>query len=333
MTATKPRAEFDASRLPIPETPPLAKPWNLVFTGVGGTGVTTTAAVLAMAAHVDGNASSALDMTGLAQKGGPVLSHIRFAKTPDAISTGRVPPASADAIIACDLVVAASGGAIVLMDDARTRAVANSDITPTSEFIRDRRKKFEADLLSARVERQVKDLNAIDAEALAVGVLNDAIYTNMVMTGFAWQKGLVPVTLRGLYRAIKLNGVKVDENMAAFDLGRLAAAAPDRLPAIDSPRDEIKPRTTENLIEHRADILTRYQNAAYADRFRAMVAEVQAAEQAAGLGDHLTRAVATFGYKVMAYKDEYEVARLFTDGRFEQTLRDCLLYTSDAADD
>ena len=151
----KPRAAFDATKLPMPETPPLAQPWNLVFTGVGGTGVTTTAAILAMAAHVDGNASSALDMTGLAQKGGPVLSHIRFAKTPEAISTGRVPPASANAIIACDLVVAASGDALVLMDDTRTMAIANTDITPTSEFIRNRRKTFEADLLAARVKRQV----------------------------------------------------------------------------------------------------------------------------------------------------------------------------------
>jgi len=321
ITANKPRAEFDATGLEIPETPPLTKPWNLVFTGVGGTGVTTTAAILAMAAHVDGNASSALDMTGLAQKGGPVLSHIRFAKRADAISTGRVPPASADAIIACDLVVAASGGAIVLMDDARTQAVANTDITPTSEFIRDRRKKFEPDLLSARIKRQVSDFSSINAEALAVSVLNDAIYTNMVMTGYAWQKGLVPVTLRGLYRAVKLNGVKVEDNMAAFDLGRLAAAAPDRLPKNSSPRNEIEPRSIDNLIEHRADILTRYQNADYANRYREMVDEVRAAEQAAGLGEQLTRAVATFGYKVMAYKDEYEVARLFTDGRFEETLR------------
>ena len=138
-----------------------------------------------------------LDMTGLAQKGGPVLSHIRFAKTPEAISTGRVPPASADAIIACDLVVAASGDALVLMDDARTQAIANTDITPTSEFIRNRRKTFEADLLAARVNRQVQELSAVNAEALSVGVLHDAIYTNMVMTGYAWQKGMIPITLRG----------------------------------------------------------------------------------------------------------------------------------------
>ena len=121
------------------------------------------------------------------------------------------------------------------MDDARTAAIANTDITPTSEFIRNRKKTFEADLLAARVKRQVQNLSTVNAEALAVGVLHDAIYTNMIMTGYAWQKGMIPVTLRGFYRAIKLNGVKVEENMAAFDLGRLAAADPERLPSIESP--------------------------------------------------------------------------------------------------
>jgi len=321
-TEAKQKLEFNADSIDIPETPPLARPYNVVFTGVGGTGVTTVAAILAMAAHVDGNASSTLDMTGLAQKGGPVLSHIRFGKTPEEISTGRVPPASADAIIACDLVVAASGNALVLMDRERTRAVGNTDITPTSEFIRDRSARFEADMLSARIKRQAADFDTAHAERLAVGYLHDAIYTNMVMAGFAWQKGMIPVSLRGLYRAIKLNGVKVDENMSAFDLGRIAAADPGRLPDLDAPRDEIKPRTTPDLIDHRAGILTRYQNEAYADRYRVMVAGVQAAEEKLGLGDALTRAVATYGYKVMAYKDEYEVARLYTDGRFKQRLEE-----------
>ena len=149
----KPRPEIDASGLPLPELPALAAPWNVLFTGVGGTGVTTVAAVMAMAAHVDGNASSTLDMTGLAQKGGPVLSHLRFAREPELISTGRVPPASADAVIACDLVVAAGGDALTLMEPGRTVAYANADVTPTSEFIRDRSKRFESELLAGRVKR------------------------------------------------------------------------------------------------------------------------------------------------------------------------------------
>ncbi len=318
----KPRPEFDATSLPLPETPPLTEPYNLLFTGVGGTGVTTVAAVLAMAAHVDGNAASALDMTGLAQKGGPVLSHVRFAKEPEMISTGRVPPASADVIIACDLVVAAGGDALNMMDANRTAAYANLDVTPTSAFIRDRSARFEADLLAARVKRQADDFDQVDAEALAVGYFNDAIYTNMIMLGFAWQRGRVPVSLRGLYRAIKMNGVKIEDNMGAFDVGRIAAADPERLQSMHDPRGHIEPKTLDELIDHRAMRLTAYQNEAYAERYRETVSKVSAAETKAGLGDRLTRSVAKYAYKVMAYKDEYEVARLYTDGSFAKQLEE-----------
>lgn len=318
----QPVLEVDASGLPLPDLPSVAQPWNILFTGVGGTGVTTVAAVLAMAAHVDGNASSSLDMTGLAQKGGPVLSHLRFAKEPEMISTGRVPPASADAIIACDLVVAASGDAIGLMDVGRTHAVANADVTPTSEFIRDRSKKFESQMLAARVKRQARDFGTIDAEALALGYLNDAIYTNMIMVGYAWQKGQIPVSLRGLYRAIKLNGVKIAENMKAFDVGRLAAADPDRLQSVSDPRGDAPVKTLDEIIEDRASRLVAYQNEAYAQQYRDLVGRVRADEEKAGLGEAFTTAVAKFAYKLMAYKDEYEVARLYTDGTFEKKLRE-----------
>ncbi len=316
----KPRQTFDASGLPLPETPPLDAPWNVLFTGVGGTGVTTVAAVLAMAAHVDGHAASSLDMTGLAQKGGPVLSHIRFARTPEMISTGRVPPASADVIIACDLVVAAGGDALGMMDPERTAAYTNSDVTPTAEFIRNRSKRFESDLLSGRVKSRAREFDGLDAEALAVGYLHDAIYTNMIMAGFAWQRGGVPVTLRGLYRAIRLNGTKVEENMAAFNIGRIAAAAPERLSEQHDPRGEVAEKSLDDLIKDRAARLTAYQDAAYAARYLAIVGEVRSAETQAGLGEALTRAAATYAYKLMAYKDEYEVARLYTDGKFAEQL-------------
>ncbi len=314
------RPEIDATALPLPEAPSLERVWNVLFTGVGGTGVTTVAAIMAMAAHVDGNAASSLDMTGLAQKGGPVLSHLRFAREPDMISTGRVPPASADCVIACDLVVAAGGDALNLMDAGRTSAYANRDVTPTSEFIRDRSKTFESDLLSARVKRQARDFDAFDAEALAILYFNDAIYTNMVMAGFAWQKGQVPISLRGMYRAIKLNGVKPQDNMGAFDLGRIAAVNPDRLLATSDPRGKASEKTLDELIEDRAGRLIAYQSAAYASQYRDIVARVRAAETEAGLGERLTRAAATYAYKLMAYKDEYEVARLWTDGTFEKKL-------------
>ncbi len=310
------RPEIDASGLPLPETPELTQPWNVLFTGVGGTGVTTVAAIIAMAAHVDGNAASSLDMTGLAQKGGPVLSHLRFAREPELISTGRVPPASTDCVIACDLVVAAGGDALNLMDAERTAIYANTDVTPTSEFIRNRAKRFESDLLQARVKRQSRDFAGFDAESVALLYFNDAIYTNMVMAGVAWQKGQVPVSLRGMYRAIKLNGVKVQDNMGAFDLGRIAAAQPGRLLQANSPRGTVAEKTLDELIEDRTKRLVAYQSAAYAARYNQIVVQVRKVETDAGLGEKLTRAVATYAFKLMAYKDEYEVARLYTDGSF-----------------
>src|SRR6185436_18465566 len=159
---------FDVSSLPAPKLPDVSHDvWNVVFTGVGGMGVTTVAAVLAMAAHVDGKASQTLDMTGLAQKGGPVLSHVRFAQNPDDIKAGKTPPASADVVIACDLVVASSGEALVMFDKGRTAVVANHDVTPTKEFIEDRNARFDPDLLTARVRTRAKSFAATNAEALA----------------------------------------------------------------------------------------------------------------------------------------------------------------------
>jgi len=320
--ADKPRPEIDASDLPLPDTPVLDRAWNIVFTGVGGTGVTTVAAIMAMAAHVDGHAASSLDMTGLAQKGGPVLSHLRFAREPEMISTGRVPPASADCIIACDLVVAAGGDALNLMDAERTAAYANSDVTPTSEFIRNRSKRFESDMLQARVDRQARDFAAFDAEALAILYFNDAIYTNMVMAGYAWQKGQVPISLRGMYRAIRLNGTKSQDNMNAFDLGRIAAEKPARLLAASDPRGTTTEKSVDDLITDRMARLKAYQDTDYALQYKKAVADIRSKEATLGKGDRLTRAAATYAYKLMAYKDEYEVARLWTNGSFEKQLKD-----------
>ena len=315
------RPELNTDHLPLPDMPQLDRAWNVLFTGVGGTGVTTVASILAMAAHVDGQAASSLDMTGLAQKGGPVLSHLRFARTPEMISTGRVPPASADCVIACDLVVAAGSDALTLMNPATSLVWANRDVTPTSAFIRDRSKRFESDLLAARVKRQAASYADFDAEALSTLYFNDAIYANMVMVGYAWQKACLPVSLRGLYRAIRLNGVKVKENMTAFDLGRIAAHDPDRLGQTRAPRGQVQPLSLEALIEDRVARLTIYQDAGYARLYRDHVTMVRDAEIAAGLGERLSLAVARYAYKLMAYKDEYEVARLWTNGNFDAYLR------------
>ncbi len=314
--------QFDVAKLPRPTLPNLDDVWSVVFTGVGGTGVTTVAAVLAMAAHVDGKASQTLDMTGLAQKGGPVLSHVRFAMKPDDIKAAKTPPASADAIIACDLVVASSGEALVMFDKQRTAVVANHDVTPTKEFIDDRNARFDPDILSARVRSRAKSFAAINAEALAEHYFGDAIYTNMIMLGMAWQQGLVPVSDEAIYEANRLNKVKVEANAAAFDLGRLAMANPDAVQALAPKRPEPDELSLDQLIARRSEMLKAYQNAAYANLFEARIARVRAAESNLKLGETLTRAAATYLSKLMAYKDEYEVARLYADPSYAQSIEE-----------
>ncbi len=317
----RPPIAVDAEGLPEPILPALARAYSLVFTGVGGTGVTTVSAILGMAAHVDGLAATTLDMTGLAQKGGAVKAHIRIAATPEDIRSGRTPTGAADAVIAGDLIVAAGAEALELMDSLSTRAVANLDVTPTAEFIADRSRRFESAPLRRRLEKAVAQLDAINAEALAEEILFDQLYANMILLGFAWGKGLVPVSLQALQEAIRLNGAFVEENTKAFDVGRIAALAPERLPQI-APRRAPAAQTLDELIAHRTALLTQYQDPAYALRYRALVDRVRAREAELGLGEQLTRAAAANFAKLMAYKDEYEVARLYADGRWEKALRE-----------
>jgi indolepyruvate ferredoxin oxidoreductase len=315
------KPSFAAGDLPEPALPPLDAPWNIVFTGVGGTGVTTLAAVIAMAAFLDGNAATTLDMTGLAQKGGPVLSHVRIARRGQDIRSARTPTASADAAILGDLIVAASSEALPLFDAARTKAIGNWDIAPTAEFIRDRTKRFESPLLRRRVSQAVSRLEGMNAEALAAEYFYDNVYANTILLGYAWARGLVPVTREALQEAIRLNGAGVEENLAAFDLGRAYAHDAARFAAVVPARSRPGERALDDLIAHRAALLTQYQDTRYADLYRDLVADVRAQEKAAGLGEAFTRAVATFAYKLMAYKDEYEVARLYTNGDWEKSLR------------
>ncbi|MCZ8281000.1 MAG: indolepyruvate ferredoxin oxidoreductase family protein [Aquidulcibacter sp.] len=314
------RPTFDATNIPLPEPMSLDRPRSIVFTGVGGTGVTTVSAIVGMAAHVDGKASSTLDMTGLAQKGGQVLSHVRIANQPQDIRSGRVPPASADVMIAGDLIVATNLDGLNLVCKETTRAVANFDIQPTSEFIHNRTRGYRGQPKVDLFAQAVRELGVIHAEGLAEEYLYDALYSNMILLGFAWQRGLVPVSLRGLYRAIKLNGVAIDENVLAFDLGRLAAYDPARLKEMVPVREPPPEKSLDDLIAHRIAHLTAYQNQSYAQIYADAVAQVRKAETQASLGTVLTRAVAVNLAKVMTYKDEYEVARLYADPAYMEGL-------------
>ena len=308
-----------AESTPLPEFEAFDGVRNILLTGVGGTGVTTTASILAMAAHIDGCAASVVDMTGLAQKGGAVFSHVRIGAREDDLVRGRVPAASAHLLIACDALVAASPEALALYAKDRTAAVANDDLLPTADFVTDRDASVEPDVLARRLAAACRSFDACPAASLAQSELGDTVFANMIMLGFAWQKGLVPVSSRALYRAINLNGVATAANLQAFELGRIVAHDPASRPGAAPSQPTPGNMALDDLVNHRAGELEAYQDKAYAQRYRDRVATVRAAESRLG-GDALSRAVAVNLYKLMAYKDEYEVARLYADGRFGQGL-------------
>ena len=318
------RRRIDA--LPLPAAHAWAAPYDLLVTGVGGTGVVTVGALIAMAAHLEGKAASVLDFMGFAQKGGAVLSFVRLADRPERLHQVRIDAQQADALLACDLVVGASADALQTVRHGRTRVLANTHETPVAESLRNPDASLKAPLLLQKIEHAAGagQVRTLDAQRLAEDFLGDAIVSNIVALGFAWQAGLVPVSLAAMQRAIELNGVAVENNQNAFALGRLAAADPAACRALlDEPAEDapaVEP--LDALIARGVAHLTGYQNAAWAQRWRALVDEVGAVE--AGLPDSadrpLTRAVATQMLRLMAYKDEYEVARLYTDPTFRRSL-------------
>ena len=316
---------------PAPDIPSLDEaPFGLLVTGVGGTGVITIGQILGMAGHIEGRGVSVLDMTGLAQKGGAVTSHVRFAKDPDALHAVRIAAGEANALIGCDLVVAASDDAIAKMRNGVTRAVVNAQEIMVASAIANRDQEFPAGALVDTIKAAIGEdaLDTIEATKIATALMGDSIATNMFMLGFAFQKGLVPLKLESIEQAIELNGVAVRASLQSFVWGRRAAADLEGVTKIAFPTEPIpfKPkfaRTLDELVALRAADLTAYQNAAYAKRYETLVREVQAAEKAnAGGLTGLAEAAARNLYKLMAYKDEYEVARLYTDGDFLKQLRD-----------
>ncbi len=323
--------------LPAPTLPSLDHPFGVLVTGVGGTGVVTIGGLLGMAAHLENKGVTVLDMAGLAQKGGAVLSHVQIAAKPDDLHATRIAMGEADLVIGCDAIVSANDEVISKTQAGRTRAVVNTAQTPTADFIKNPKWQFpglsaEQDIRNAVGEQ----CEFINASALAVTLIGDAIYTNPLVLGFAWQKGWIPLSLDALERAIELNGVSVDKNKAAFDWGRHMAHDPAQVlaltgklkPAMEGA-DVVKLPTSsgallEKLIASRVDLLTQYQDAAYAAQYRDAVQRVRVAETAlvgAGKPLPLTEAAARNLAKLMAYKDEYEVARLYTDPVFLDKLR------------
>ena len=313
---------FDASlpMIPQPLVPNPVEAWGIVVAGVGGTGVITIGQLLGMAAHLEGKGVVTQDAAGLAQKGGATWSHIQIANAPEAIYCTKVGTAEADLVIACDSIVAANKTTLAVMREGRSFVALNTHGSPTATLVNDANWSFPGAACEAAVQKAVgaSHLGMFDAEEVAVKLLGDSLYTNPLMLGFAWQKGRVPLSHAALMRAIELNGVQVDNNKAAFEWGRRCAhdlAAVQSLFAAQQVINFVKRQGVDELIAKRVEFLTAYQNAAYAEQYRAFVEKVRQAEKPVG-GTRLTEAVARYLFKLMAYKDEYEVARLHTDTGF-----------------
>lgn len=309
---------------PIPE-PALERPqdcYSVLITGIGGTGVITVGHIVGMAAHIDGFCSSVLAVTGLAQKYGAVLSHVRFAPTQEALHATRIAAGEANAVVGCDLVVTAGDETISKMKPGRTKVAVCTDLVPTTDFTRNPDWRMDVDSMVGRLNQGCGDnLIGIDAIRIVSAVLGDPVAANVFMLGLAWQNGMIPLSLGAIDRAIELNGVQVAFNRECFLWGRRAAHSRDTVERHAAPANVLKfvPCPSENLtdiVARRVAFLTEYQHAAYAERYRCLVERVAVAESKLGQGERLAKAAANYYFKLLAHKDEFEVARLYRTPEF-----------------
>ena len=299
---------LDLPALPDPKLPAIDGTHNVVITGVGGTGVVTIGAVLAQAAQIDGKGAGMMEMAGLAQKGGAVHIHCRLAERPEDISAVRVATGECDVLIGGDLVVSAGAKTLGLTGPGRTGAVVNSHEIITGDFTRDTEFRLPINRLRLSLEARLKDrLLLFDASELARTTLGDSIFSNMMIFGAAWQRGLIPLNHDAVTQAIGLNGTAVDRNRRAFEIGRWAAEHPGDAAALIAPGPADLPSTPDEQIAYRADHLVAYQGRRLAKRYRKLLGRID---------DPKVRAAAAKGYhKLLSYKDEYEVARLLLQTR------------------
>ena len=323
------------SSLPAPRLPELKQPWNILITGVGGTGVVTIGALLGMAGHLENKGATVLDQTGLAQKGGAVTTHIRIAEKPSDIHAVRIAAGEADLVLGCDMVVVNDYWALSKIREGRSQVVLNSYEAMPGTFTMNPNMQFphEGIVNAVRTALGGGEPLQVAATEIATKLLGDSIASNLFMLGYAWQKGLVPISLDAIMRAVELNGAAVKMNQQAFAWGRLAAENIDAVleaAGMKKPQTEVAAlplddarlsKSLEETIRRRVAFLTDYQNAAYAAQYQALVDKVQAAEtQKAPGSSALTEAVARYYFKLMAYKDEYEVARLHTSPQFRRQI-------------
>ena len=316
--------EQEVAALPRPEFAPIKDCYDLLVTGVGGTGVVTVGQLITMAAHLEGKGASVLDFMGFAQKFGTVLSYIRLAENPADINQVRIEPARADALIGCDLVVSSSPKASSTYCAGHTRALINTAEMATGDFVKHRDANLRASDRLAAIRDVVgaHNFDTLDANVIAEKIIGNTIYANVLLLGCAWQKGFVPISLDAMMRAIELNGIEVEKNKQAFSWGRIAAIDTEdfhrRIAGDDATNDD---ETLDDVMRRRADFLVDYQNQALSDRYVALVARVRDAEDGLDGQGGLTDAVARSYFKFLSYKDEYEVARLHTQTGFLEKVR------------
>ena len=309
----------DGAVVPEPTIPELKNPYGILVTGIGGTGVITIGQIIGVAAHLEGKGVTVLDMSGLAQKYGAVMSHVQVAARPEDMHATRIDTGGANLVLGCDLIVTASTEAVAKMAPGRTRAVVNASVTPTAEFVRNPNWQLPGSDLQADIRDSVEAVDFVEATKIAAGLMGDAIATNMFMLGYAYQRGWVPVSAASLERAIELNGVAVEFNQKSFLWGRRAAVDLEKvrriaMPAEVIPIDQHFSRNLDEVVERRMKFLTEYQDRKYAERYRALVDKVRAADP------KLAEVVARNYAKLLAYKDEYEVARLHADPEFQKKI-------------
>ena len=319
-------AAVDFSLLPAPVLPATHEPYGVLVTGIGGTGVVTIGALLGMAAHLEGKGVSVLDMTGLAQKNGAVVSHVRIADAPEQLHATRIAAGEAKLVLACDILTGVGNEALAKMQKGVTRALVNTALVMPAQFTRDPDLRFP----TGSMEQEIKDAvgpgeaEFLDATKLATGLMGDSIATNLFMVGYAFQRGLLPVSEASILKAIELNGAAIESNTQSFKWGRLAAVdgarvAAAALPPAAKPDSQRLSETLDEVIARRVAFLSDYQDAAYAKRYSDLVARVRSieAQKQPGATD-LTEAVARYYFKLLAIKDEYEVARLYAETDFLQ---------------
>ena len=322
----KPVATEVFMTLPEPQLPSLDSPWGILVTGVGGTGVVTIGALLGMAAHLENKGVAVLDMTGLAQKGGSVYTHVRIAKAPEDIFAVRIAAGEANALLGCDMIVSTSDEAIAKMQANLTRGVVNADVSTTGEFTKKPDLHIPVADLEATLRETMAAVEFVDATGITTALMGDAIFTNPFVMGYAYQQGLIPIAADSINRAIELNGAAVEKNKQAFEWGRraavdLAAVTKAAFPAPLKSGNYKLSESVDEIINRRTTFLTGYQNTAYAERYAALVKRVSDLEAQKFAGKRaLSAAVARYYFKLLAYKDEYEVARLYTETGFKQKI-------------